>query len=143
MTSDIMAEWHCFQYILWVQAQIFIKLGLSGIYHVSFLLAWNIQFKLRCNIFIPLDPYNGSLIQNGKFKEKENTNWDQFHNYKERDILTSTSCMKDKLQQKCKYDSYLKFGFIHIVTEHYKIVPWFPQNYTGIIDKACWLEKQI
>jgi hypothetical protein len=130
MTSDITAEWHCFQYILSVHTQIFIKLSLSGIDHLSFLLARNIQYKLMCNIFIPLDLYNGSLIQNGKFKEKGK--------HKLRSIPqlpTSMSCMKDKLQHKCKYDSYMQFGFIYIVTKHYKIVPWFPQNYTGITDK--------
>lgn len=140
MTSDITAEWHCFQCILSVHTQIFMKLSLSGIDHLSFLLAWNIQYKLICNIFIPLDHDNGSLIQNGKFKKKGKQTEINSTITKKEIYLQALHVWKTNYNTKVNYDIYLKFRFIYIVTKH-EIVPWFPQNYTGITDKSMLTAK--
>jgi hypothetical protein len=96
-----------------------------------------------CNIFIPLDPYNVSLIQSGKFKEKGKHKLRSLPQLQKKKIY-----LKALHISKANYNwnvnmIYLQFGFICTVTKHYKILPWFPQNYTGLTDEACWLQKQI
>jgi hypothetical protein len=53
-------------------------------------------------------------LKMGSFKKKENTKQNQLPNNKEIDGVASTSGIKDKLQNKSKYDdSYLQFRFIN------------------------------